>query len=234
MGFLRHDTNDIMLDAVLTDKGRELLARNDGSFSIVKFALSDEEVDYNIISQYGRNVGKEKIEKNTPVFEALTTGYLAQGNRLTSISNKTLTHYPNISFTNSDITSFALGLTGTTTISTSITQSINDTTTVPDELVDHVYRVSVDNMFLEVTNDVPESISSNNIATYLLVKDSALDTTSGGSILSLALNLKSTLSAAMFNYYGTGTSVSTFVKVQGLQSGSEFQFEVTISNASTS
>ena len=234
MGCLRHDTNDIMMDAVLTDKGRELLARNDGSFSIVKFALSDEEVDYSIISQYGRNVGKEKIEKNTPVFEALTTGYLAQGNRLTSISNKTLTHYPKISFTNSDTTTFALSLSGTTTISTSLTQAINDTTTVPDELVNHVYRVSVDNMFLEVTNDVPESISSNNIATYLLVKDPTLDTTSGGSILSLALNLKSTLSATMFNYYGTGTSISTFVKVQGLQDGTEFQFEVTISNSTTS
>jgi hypothetical protein len=135
-----------------------------------------------------------------------------------------------ISFTNTSEDTFALGLSGNTSISTSLTQLINDTTTVPDELVNHVYRVSVDNMFLEVTNDVPESISSNNIATYLLVKNSALDTTSGGSILALALNLKSTLSATMFNYYGTGTSISTFVKVQGLQDGTEFQFEVTISS----
>jgi hypothetical protein len=230
MGFLKHAANDIVLDAVLTDAGRELLSRNDGSFSIVKFALSDEEVDYAIISQFGRNVGKEKIEKNTPVFEALTTGNLAQKNRLASISNKTLTHYPNISFSNSDTTSFALGLSGTTTISTQLTQSINSTYTVPDELVNHVYRISVDNMFLEVTDDTPESISSNNIATYLLVKDSALDTTSGGSILSLNMKLKSTLSATMFNYYGTGTSISTYVKVQGLQDGVEFQFEVTISS----
>ena len=230
MGFLRHDTNDIVLDAVLTDAGRELLSRNDGSFSIVKFALSDEEVDYAVISQFGRNVGKEKIEKNTPVFEALTTGNLAQKNRLASISNKTLTHYPKISFSNSDTTSFALGLSGTTTISTQITQSINSTYIVPDELVNHVYRVSVDNMFLEVTNDIPESISSNNVATYLLVKDPTLDTTSGGSVLTLGMKLKSTLSATMFNYYGTGTSISTYVKVAGLQDGVEFQFEVTISS----
>ena len=35
MGFLQNDTNNIIVDAVLTDLGREFLARNDGSFSIV-------------------------------------------------------------------------------------------------------------------------------------------------------------------------------------------------------
>ena len=66
MGFLDHSTNNIIVDAVLTDKGRASLARNDGSFNLFKFGLSDDEVDYSIIQQYGRTVGKEKIEKNTP------------------------------------------------------------------------------------------------------------------------------------------------------------------------
>ena len=70
MGYLDHSTNNIIVDAVLTDIGREFLARNDGSFSIVKFALGDDEVDYTMIQKFGRTVGKEKIEKNTPVFEA--------------------------------------------------------------------------------------------------------------------------------------------------------------------
>ena len=78
MGFLDHSTNNIILDAVLTDKGRELLSRNDGSFQIVKYALSDDEVDYTVIEKFGRTVGKEKIEKNTPVLEAVTTSNLAQ------------------------------------------------------------------------------------------------------------------------------------------------------------
>ena len=39
MGFLDNSTNNIIVDAVLTDYGRELLSRNDGSFSIVKFSL---------------------------------------------------------------------------------------------------------------------------------------------------------------------------------------------------
>ena len=48
MGFLNQTTNNIIVDAVLTDLGRQFLARNDGSFNIVKFALADNEVDYKI------------------------------------------------------------------------------------------------------------------------------------------------------------------------------------------
>ena len=72
MGFLDNSTNNLILDAVLTDVGRQFLARNDGSFSIHKFALGDDEVNYGIVTKYGRTVGAEKIEKNTPIFEALT------------------------------------------------------------------------------------------------------------------------------------------------------------------
>ena len=66
MGFLDHSTNNIIVDAVLTDKGREALAKNDGSFNIYQFALGDDEVDYAVIQQFGRTVGKEKIEKSIP------------------------------------------------------------------------------------------------------------------------------------------------------------------------
>ena len=51
MGFLDHSTNNIILDAVLTDTGRKFLSRNDGSFSITKFALGDDEVDYSLIEK---------------------------------------------------------------------------------------------------------------------------------------------------------------------------------------
>ena len=38
----------VTVDAVLTTKGRELLARNDGSFQITQFSLSDDEIDYTL------------------------------------------------------------------------------------------------------------------------------------------------------------------------------------------
>ena len=72
MAWLDHSTNNIILDAVLTDYGRQQLALGNSSFNITHFAFGDDEIDYRIIKKYGRAVGKEKIEKNTPIFEAFT------------------------------------------------------------------------------------------------------------------------------------------------------------------
>jgi hypothetical protein len=41
-------STSVVVDAILTTKGRELLARNDGSFRITQFSLSDDEVDYTL------------------------------------------------------------------------------------------------------------------------------------------------------------------------------------------
>ena len=41
MGFL-DNSGDIILDVVLTDLGRQLLAKGDGSFNVAKFALGDD------------------------------------------------------------------------------------------------------------------------------------------------------------------------------------------------
>lgn len=38
----------VTVDAILTKKGRELLARGDGSFRITQFALADDEIDYTL------------------------------------------------------------------------------------------------------------------------------------------------------------------------------------------
>lgn len=46
MGYLNNAV--ITVDAILTDKGRELLARGDGSFRITQFALADDEIDYTL------------------------------------------------------------------------------------------------------------------------------------------------------------------------------------------
>ena len=68
-GLLDHSTNTIILDAVLTTQGRASLARFNGSFQITKFALTDDEIQYNLIRQYGRVIGKEYIEKLTDLIK---------------------------------------------------------------------------------------------------------------------------------------------------------------------
>ena len=87
MGFLDHSTNNIILDAVLTDYGRQQLSLVNSSFNITHFSFGDDEVDYRMIKRYGRAVGKEKIEKNTPIFEALTNQSIALKYPLVSLED---------------------------------------------------------------------------------------------------------------------------------------------------
>lgn len=70
MGYLNGKT--ITIDAILTKKGRELLAKNNGTFRITQFALSDDEIDYTLYNPShpsGSAFFGEAIE-NMPIFEA--------------------------------------------------------------------------------------------------------------------------------------------------------------------
>lgn len=72
MGFLNNEY--VTIDAVLTKKGRELLARNDGSFQITQFALADDEIDYTLYNPNhpsGSAFFGEAIEA-MPLLEAFT------------------------------------------------------------------------------------------------------------------------------------------------------------------
>jgi hypothetical protein len=93
MGFL-NNSGDIILDAVLTDLGRKKLAAGDGSFRIVKFALSDEEIDY---SQYDKAAatGQEDLDiLASPVFEAFTNNTSTMKSLLLSIPRTDLLFLP--------------------------------------------------------------------------------------------------------------------------------------------
>ena len=70
MGYLNNTV--VTVDAILTDKGRQLLAQNDGSFRITQFALADDEIDYTLYNPnhpsgsayYGQAI------QNMPLLEA--------------------------------------------------------------------------------------------------------------------------------------------------------------------
>ena len=66
MGYL--DNTQIIVDAVLTKRGRELLARNDGAFRVTQFALADDEIDYSLYNEdhpNGSQFSGEAIENGT-------------------------------------------------------------------------------------------------------------------------------------------------------------------------
>ena len=71
MGYL--DNSSVTIDAILTVKGRELLAQGEGKFNITQFALGDDEIDYTLwntahplgTAYYG------VIIDNMPILEAM-------------------------------------------------------------------------------------------------------------------------------------------------------------------
>ncbi len=235
MGFLQGDTNNIILDSVLTDTGRQFLARNDGSFSVVKFAFGDDEIDYSIIQKYGRTVGKEKIEKNTPVFEALTNGTLAQKFRCISVSNPNLIRLPNFTFTGEGVDSTNNIVTiGNTTVkrrTLTVSQDIQDETSIDVELRDQSFIVEVSNLFLQLIGSAPDNIDGQQRATYILTRDAG-ETALGGSRVTFTIATKA-ITDSQFQIYGATsnkTQINTYVKISGVQSGAVLEFEVQISS----
>jgi hypothetical protein len=70
MGYLNNQV--ITVDAILTKKGRQLLAQGGSAFNITQFALSDDEIDYSLYNPShpsGSAYYGEAIE-NMPVLEA--------------------------------------------------------------------------------------------------------------------------------------------------------------------
>ena len=70
MGYLNNSV--VTVDAILTTKGRELLAKNDGSFRITQFAFADDEIDYTLYNPThpsGSAFYGEAIQ-NMPLLEA--------------------------------------------------------------------------------------------------------------------------------------------------------------------
>lgn len=228
MGFLDHSTNNIIVDAVLTDIGRQALSRNDGSFSIFQFALGDDEVDYDLIQQYGRTVGKEKIEKNTPVLEALTQGSLALKYPLISVSNEFLTHLPAMTITTTE-TPVAFNRTGGVSTK-NITIDIATTTGVEIEfdLLDAELMIEMNNVFLKISGEAPDILYTDNIAVYRFPTEQ--ETTGDTITTRIPLQLKGFSNTTFNTYSVSGASyIRTYVKVTGLNSGLSKTFEVQIS-----
>mgnify|MGYP003630831457 CR=1 FL=1 len=87
MAFL--DSSTAVIDAILTRKGRELLAKNDGSFKITKFAFGDDEINYQLFD-VSNSVNPEQDILNLPILEPISNERVALLNRLVTLPKGTL------------------------------------------------------------------------------------------------------------------------------------------------
>tara|TARA_R100000008_G_scaffold86283_1_gene78703 strand:- start:303 stop:1277 length:975 start_codon:yes stop_codon:yes gene_type:complete len=101
MAFL-DNSGDIILDAVLTDTGRMRLAKGDGSFKIVKFALGDDEINYGLYRNANHDSGAHPSGSayydldilQTPVLEAFTNNTSNLKSRLVTYTRLNLLNLP--------------------------------------------------------------------------------------------------------------------------------------------
>ena len=108
MGYL--DNSSVTVDAILTLKGRELLAKGGDSFNITQFALGDDEVDYSLwnpdhplgTAYYGT------IIENMPIVEAVPDETQALKYKLITLPKQT-TNIPVVTVGNTAITLSAPG-----------------------------------------------------------------------------------------------------------------------------
>ena len=108
MGYL--DNTSITVDAILTKKGREILAKGADEFKITQFALADDEIDYSLWNpahSLGSNFYGIAID-NMPLIEAIPDETQTMKYKLVTL-RKSTTRIPVITVPNSTITLVAGG-----------------------------------------------------------------------------------------------------------------------------
>lgn len=246
MGFLNHSTSNIIIDAVLTERGRQLLARNDGSFVISNFSFADDEVDYSLITKYGKVTGKDKIEKNTPVMEAITNADYAIKHNLLNVTGENqssrILYMPKIELTTPSATPVALSTASTTTIQTStqITAvsrlSSSSETTIPTTVRDQRFGIIFDARFVKIVNEsgeelLGESLSSTNLNTRIYYAEGTIESETGKSTLNINIRPRD-VSDDLYSQFGSvsdKTIIHTQITLVGQSSQRKLIVPVTVS-----
>tara|TARA_R110002126_G_scaffold4922_11_gene25532 strand:+ start:2173 stop:3180 length:1008 start_codon:yes stop_codon:yes gene_type:complete len=99
MAFL-NNSGDIILDAVLTERGRQRLAAGDGSFRIAKFAFGDDEIDYNLYTPVTSSGYQDLRILKLPIFEAFTENSAGLRSKLLTYTDSNLLYLPVIKLNN--------------------------------------------------------------------------------------------------------------------------------------
>lgn len=227
MGLLDNKSG-ILIDAVLTDIGREALARNDGSFEIVKFALGDDEVDYTLFVANTGSLQQDTKVLNTPIFEANVNEKIALKYPLLSISNPSLKYLPTLGASVSAIT---LGEKNDAQVGKTLefAQKTISGRTVPSEIVDASFLVQMNNDLLFIERQTPTNISPFGTSQYVIPR-SAVGANQGAQV---AFNIAvQALTNDVWDTLGSGTAgsrtITAKVKCQGALSGLSAEITITL------
>jgi hypothetical protein len=214
MGYLNNTA--VTVDAILTKKGRELLARGDGSFRITQFALSDDEIDYTLYNPThpsGSAFYGEAIE-NMPLLEAFPDETQIMKYKLVTLPRGTA-RMPVLDIGYSAIIikqGASLAITPQTLnylSQTSVNESSGYTFTISD--------VRLFNTFNGIGITTPEAQTANQTQT--------IGTNVSKTVIGTTLNLTATTVNTLF---GGNTNLTATLQVVGRDSGARISIPVSV------
>jgi hypothetical protein len=220
MGYLNNQV--VTVDAILTNKGRELLAKNDGSFRITQFALADDEIDYTLYNPNhpsGSSFYGEAIQ-NMPLLEAFPIETQIMKYKLATLPRGTA-KLPVLDLGYSAITlvqGASLAITPQTLNYLGNNQTYE--TTGYSATISDVRLMST---FTGVGINTTAATSANTAAAAN--STTTLGTNVSATVIGSQINLRATTVNTLF---GTNTQLSATLTVVGLDSGARLTIPITI------
>ena len=218
MGYLNNSI--VTVDAILTKKGRELLAKNDGSFRITQFALADDEIDYTLYNPShpsGSAFYGEAIE-NMPLLEAFPNETQIMKYKLVTLPRGT-----------ARLPILDLGLSAITIkqgANLAITpQTLNYLGGNQSESQGYSFTISDVRLF-----GTFQGVGINTPAANTANTTTTIGTNVSKTVVGTTLNLRATTVNTLF---GTNSSLSATLVVVGRDSGARLTIPVTVTKTST-
>jgi hypothetical protein len=222
MGYLNNQI--VTVDAILTKKGRELLARGNGSFNITQFALGDDEIDYTMYNPShpsGSAYYGEAIE-NMPLLEAFPDETQTLKYKLATLPRGTA-KMPIISL---GLTSVVLKQTAQTSITPQTLNYLNNnSTTEPAGYTFTISDVRLMSSFLGTGIDT-QAAQALNTTNSTVTNGTNVSRTVIGTTLSLRATGVNTL-------FGSQTALYATLNVIGRDSGARLQVPVIVNKTTT-
>lgn len=217
MGYLNNTI--VTVDAILTTKGRQLLAQNDGTFRITQFALADDEIDYTLYNPNhpsGSAYYGEAIE-NMPLLEAFPQETQTMKYKLITLPRGTA----KIPILNIGYTSIVIKQGGQLAITPQTLNYLGGNTYETSGYTATIADVRTMSTFEGVGINTPQAIALNSTTT--------LGTSVSKTVVGTTINLKATTVNTLF---GSNTALYTTLTVIGNDSGARIQIPITVTKVS--
>jgi len=217
MGYLNNSV--VTVDAILTTKGRQLLAQNDGSFRITQFALADDEIDYTLynINQPSGSAYYGEALANMPLLEAFPNETQVMKYKLVTLPRGT-SRMPILDLGYSAITikqGANLALTP---------QTLNYTGGNQVETSGYTFTISDVRLFSTF-----DGVGISTASTNALNASTTLGTSVSKTVVGTTLNMRATTVNTLF---GSNSQLQATLTVEGRDSGARITIPVTVTKVS--